>query len=195
MSRTVRDAKLETRQARLKLAAQREPHWRAITEGCHLGYYKGAGEGSWIARRRNSQGGYLKKRLGTADDTADADGVVFLSYKQAQDAAVAWFTEARGPSPAAPYTVAMALDDYLADYRRRGGKALRTTEISVDAFIRRCCRPSRPCRPKPLRKGRTTAFMSCFVLQGSHWTLGLAHSLNLASAKTSVGCGFIMTEC
>ena len=30
----------------------------------------------------------------------------------------------------------MALDDYLADYRRRGGKALRTTEISADAFIR-----------------------------------------------------------
>ena len=136
MSRTVRDAKLETRQARLKLAAQREPHWRAITEGCHLGYYKGTRAGSWIARRRNSQGGYLKKRLGTADDTGDADGVVFLSYKQAQDAAVAWFTEARGPSPAAPYTVAMALDDYLADYRRRSGKALRTTEISVDAFIR-----------------------------------------------------------
>jgi len=36
-------------------------------------------------RRRNSQGGYLKKRLGTADDAGDADGVVFLSYKQAQD--------------------------------------------------------------------------------------------------------------
>jgi hypothetical protein len=42
MSRTVRDAKLETRQARLKLTVRSEPYWRAITEGCHLGYYKGA---------------------------------------------------------------------------------------------------------------------------------------------------------
>lgn len=136
MSRTVRDAKLETRQARLRLAVRNEPHWRAITEGCHLGYYKGPRGGTWIARHRSLQGGYHKRRLGAADDIADADGVAFFNYKQAHDAALAWFAGASGPSPAAPYTVAMALDDYLADYRRRGGKALRTTEISADAFIR-----------------------------------------------------------
>ncbi len=136
MSRTVRDTKLETRQARLKLAARSEPYWRAITEGCHLGYYKGPRGGTWIARHRSLKGGYLKKRLGAADDIADADGIAFLNYKQAHDAALAWFTGAIGPSLAVPYTVAMALDDYLADYRRHGGKALRTTEISADAFIR-----------------------------------------------------------
>jgi integrase len=136
MSRTVRDARLETRQARLKLVTRSEPYWRAITEGCHLGYYKGARGGSWIARHRSLQGGYLKRRLGAADDVVDADGVVFLSYKQAQDATVAWFTDANGGSPVGPYTVASALGDYLADYQRRGGKALRTTEISADAFIR-----------------------------------------------------------
>ena len=135
MSRTVRDAKLDTRQARLKLTAQPEPYWRAITEGCHLGYYKGPRGGTWIARRRSTHGGYLKKRLGTADDIGDAEGCAFLSYKQAHNAAISWFTQALGPSPATPYTVAVALDDYLADYRRRGGKALRTTKISVDAFI------------------------------------------------------------
>jgi integrase len=136
MSRTVHDAKLETRQARLKLTVRSEPYWRAITEGCHLGYYKGARGGNWIARHRSLQGGYLKRRLGAADDVADGDGVAFLSYKQAQDAALAWFTGAGDSSPGGPYVVATALDDYLADYRRRGGKALRTTEISVDAFIR-----------------------------------------------------------
>jgi integrase len=136
MPRTVRDAKLETRQARLKLAIRSEPHWRAITEGCHLGYYKGTRGGSWIARRRSAQGGYLKRRLGAADDIADADGAAFLSYKQAHDAAVAWFTQSITPDRSKPYTVAAAIDDYLADYRHRGGKALRTTEFSVDAFIR-----------------------------------------------------------
>jgi integrase len=136
MSRTVRDARLETRQARLKLTIRSEPYWRAITEGCHLGYYKGARGGSWIARHRSLQGGYLKRRLGAADDITDSDGVAFLNYKQAQDAAVAWFTGASGPRRADPYTLAMALDEYLADYQRRGGKALRTTEISADAFVR-----------------------------------------------------------
>src|SRR5216684_803348 len=105
MSRTVRDAKLETRQARLKLTVQSEPYWRAITEGCHLGYYKGARGGSWIARHRSLQGGYLKRRLGAADDIADGDGVAFLSYKQAQDAALAWFTGASDPSRGRPYVV------------------------------------------------------------------------------------------
>jgi hypothetical protein len=136
MSRTVRDARLETRQARLKLTIRSESHWRAIAEGCYLGYYKGARGGSWIGRHRSLEGGYVKRRLGAADDIVDGDGVAFLSYKQAQDAALAWFTAANGPSPAGPYTVATALDDYLADYRRRGGKALRTTAISADAFIR-----------------------------------------------------------
>jgi integrase len=136
MSRTVRDARLETRQARLKLTVRSEPYWRAITEGCHLGYYKGARGGSWIARHRSLQGGYLKRRLGAADDITDSDAVAFLNYKQAQDAAVAWFTGASGPRRADPYTLATALDDYLADYQRRGGKALRTTEISADAFVR-----------------------------------------------------------
>ena len=131
MSRTVRVARLDTRQAQLKLTAQPEPYWRAITEGCHLGYYKGPRGGTWIARRRSTHGGYPKKRLGTADDIGDADGSAFLIYKQAHEAAISWFTEALGPSPATPYTVAMALDDY----RRRGGKAVRTTKISVDAFI------------------------------------------------------------
>jgi integrase len=136
MPRTVRDARLESRQARLKLAIRSEPHWRAITEGCHLGYYKGRRGGSWIARQRSAQGGYMKRRLGAADDIADADGAAFLSYKQAHDAALAWFTQSTTPGRAGPYTVTAAVDDYLADYRHRGGKALRTTEISVDAFIR-----------------------------------------------------------
>jgi len=38
MSRTVRDYKLETKAARLKLKAQKEPYWRNIDMGLHLGY-------------------------------------------------------------------------------------------------------------------------------------------------------------
>jgi len=41
MARTVRDARIESPTARLKLAARHEPYWRTIDEGMHLGYRKG----------------------------------------------------------------------------------------------------------------------------------------------------------
>jgi integrase len=150
MARTVRDAKLESRQARIRLTARSEPHWRAITEGCHLGYYKGARSGAWIGRFRKPDGAYVKKRLGAADDIADADGSQFLSYKQAHDAAMAWFEEQRAPQrpeAPAPYTVSKAADDYLLVYEagqtRGGGKGIEDTRSSINAFIR----PSLGSRP------------------------------------------------
>jgi len=38
MGRTVRDYRIETRTARGKLALQKEPYWRLIAEGEHLGF-------------------------------------------------------------------------------------------------------------------------------------------------------------
>ncbi|HET6518773.1 MAG TPA: hypothetical protein VFG47_03020, partial [Geminicoccaceae bacterium] len=79
MARTMRDARLETRAARSRLPAQKEPHWKAIEQGAHLGYYKGARGGSWIARYRPGDvGAYVKRRLGKADDVRDADGAEVL---------------------------------------------------------------------------------------------------------------------
>jgi integrase len=82
-----------------------------------------------------------EKTLGPTDDVIKADGRLALSYAQAQELARAWFPLANhedGDEEEAgrPYTVAAAADDYLADYRRRGGKAARNTEIVIDAFIR-----------------------------------------------------------
>jgi integrase len=70
----------------------------------------------------------------------DADGIAVLSFTQAQAAARSWFAKmARddaGIFAAAPFTVSQALDEYLADYRRRGGKTVKDTETRVDAFIK-----------------------------------------------------------
>ena len=82
-----------------------------------------------------------EKTIGPADDVFKADGKLALSYAQAQELARAWFPRAdrenaNEEEPGGPYTVILAVDDYLADYRRRGGKALRNTEIVADAFIR-----------------------------------------------------------
>lgn len=139
MARTVRDTNLETRGARARLKPRTEPYWRSIDRGAHLGYYRGTRAGSWIARLYHT-GRYYKRDLGRADDVTDADGVHVLDYSRALELARAWFAEkARelegiAPKPTGPYTVADAMRDYLADYRRRG-RGLRTVESAINAHI------------------------------------------------------------
>ena len=137
MGRAVRDARLDKRDARLKLAAQKEPYWRLITEGSHLGYYRGERVAKWVARHRRpgAGGGYLKKTLGESDDIRDADGAAILNFRQADDAARAWFeslardreAEASGPA----VTVRSAVEEYIAarDIREtaRQGRAVRSS--------------------------------------------------------------------
>lgn len=133
MARTVKDASLETRAARGRLGERTEPYWRAIDQGSHLGYYKGARGGSWIARFYHG-GKYHKSSLGTADDRQDADGVAILNFREAQAKARAWFSSqarlAAGlePSPSGPYTVENAMSDYLAwfEAHRKGTTSTRS---------------------------------------------------------------------
>ena len=139
MARTVRDSKLETREARARLQRRSKPYWRGVDQGSHLGYYKGTRGGSWVARYFMGKG-YVETTLGTADDKQDANDEAILSYRQAQEKARAWFAQqARikkglGPAPTGPYTVAEAIRDYLADYEHRG-RALPSTKAAVDAHI------------------------------------------------------------
>lgn len=137
MGRTVRETKLETRSSRLRLAARTEPYWRVIHEGAHLGYYRGARTGKWVARFRHSGAntkGYIKTTLGEADDIADADGARFLDFRQAQERARAWFEEAAsGGYKCDPFTVGAALDEYMETFR---GKSVAATRSRIDAIIR-----------------------------------------------------------
>ncbi|CAK9252640.1 unnamed protein product [Sphagnum jensenii] len=73
MSRQIKDAILESREARKRLKIQSEPHWRGIDTGLHLGYRRRSNGGSWIARRFTETGKYIKHKLGVADDFQDAD--------------------------------------------------------------------------------------------------------------------------
>jgi hypothetical protein len=49
MARTVRNPKIDTRSARTKLPVRGEPYWTVISEGCALGYRRGAKGGTWVA--------------------------------------------------------------------------------------------------------------------------------------------------
>jgi integrase len=138
MPRTVRDARIETRTARERLKARRDPYWRAISPGAHLGYYKGKRGGSWIGRYRSEEDRYIKKRLGLADDTRDPDGRKVLSFEQAQDKARDWFEalarKEAGVEPEQPYTVADAMRDYLGWFASER-KGLAMVRSAIDAHI------------------------------------------------------------
>lgn len=137
MARVVENTDLRNREKRLKLAIRKKPFWMTLNEGEHLGYYRGQRVGKWLARYRavGTGGNYQETTLAQSDDFADADGNVILDFKQAQKAARAWFAalERNGGRNTGPYTVSMALDDYLAAFT---GKDIANTRRRIDAIIR-----------------------------------------------------------
>src|SRR5690348_583647 len=127
MARTIRNAKLDTRSARLRIRMGSEPVWVSMARGLAVGYYRpgSGGAGTWRARLRTSSGRYRKVALGVADDFAEADGMLVLSWGQAQAGARAWFDRARFDTGEevphrGPFTVADAWMLYLEDCQRRG---------------------------------------------------------------------------
>lgn len=135
MARTVRNAKLDTRSARARLPAKKSGYWVPIVHGFALGYRKGAKGSVWLARLIDAEG-RSEAALGSADDVLDADGERILDYAQAQAKARNWLASIDAQGKAGPYTINRCLDDYIADYKRRGGKALDRLEITAEAFIR-----------------------------------------------------------
>ena len=107
-----------------------------IARGFALGYRRGPKGGVWLARLIDGKS-RNETTLGPADDVLDADGGRILEYAQAQAKARNWLASLDAADKAGPYTVNRCLDDYIVDYKRRGGKALDRLEITGDAFIRR----------------------------------------------------------
>ncbi len=138
MARTVKDAKLQTSEARRRLKAQGKPHYRTLEEGLHLGYRKPrSGAGKWVVRFYDGGQAYTVETIAIADDLSDANDATVLSFDQAQKKARKLRDE-RDRSAAGkrsgPYTVADAMVDYLAflDARRKTG---RDAKWKSDAFI------------------------------------------------------------
>jgi integrase len=141
MARTVRNAKIDTRTARSRIAIRPEPYWTVISAGCALGYRRGTRGGTWIFKFRNEDGTRRLEALGAADDARDADGQTVFDFRQAQAKARDWF-QARAREATSDfvalgrsYTVGEAIVDYLADYKRRSGKATDRTEAAAKAWI------------------------------------------------------------
>ena len=135
MARTISEVRLQERSARARLKPRKSPYWRMISEGLHLGYYRGARGSTWVARYRPVGGASngLKKALGTADDLSAANGDTILNWKQALDKANEWFQqqESGGTGINPNITVRDAIESFIVtrDERQavRVGRPARST--------------------------------------------------------------------
>jgi integrase len=138
MARTVRDTSLENRTARGRLKARNKPYFRALEPGLHLGYRKPlSGPGRWLARHYVGAQKYELETIGTADDFSDADGVVILSFAEAQTVARRRMVD-RAHTAAGrhgPYTVEDAVTDYLNDREVSRGGSAKNDRYRAEALI------------------------------------------------------------
>jgi integrase len=131
MPRILRDAKLDTREARARLKVQGKPHWRLIEPGLHLGYRRLSGKpGTWCVRRYIGEQTYTVEALkgAVADDYAEAGGRTVLSFAQAQREVQ------KQKGKAGPLTVREVVEQYLRQIKIRtgiydAGKCAETTII------------------------------------------------------------------
>ena len=137
MARVLESNDLGNRGRRLCLAIRKNPYWMALSEGEHLGYYRGRRARKWVARYRRPgiSSKYREFTIAEADDYADPDGSKILSFGQAQNAARNWFTkiDQSGDQKSRPYSVSNALDDYLEGF---SGKDIANTRRRIEAIIR-----------------------------------------------------------
>lgn len=146
MPAKLKEAPLNNRTARAKLAPAGKPYWRLATDGLHLGYRRVATKGragSWVARRRNADGVYLTAGLGTADDLPDvpADGIQVMTFDQAMAALRDWARDhaqreraATHPTEPTP-TVRKAVEEYIAGRLARSAKAGRDAELRLGRHV------------------------------------------------------------
>jgi integrase len=138
MARRVRDANLESREARTKLKSRDKPYWRAIERGLHLGFRKpkGGGSGKWVVRHYLGNQSYEVETIAAADDKSDADGVAILDFWQATKLARKRMVERahRAAGRHGPLTVADAIAAYF-EHLETKRKSVSDARYRADAHI------------------------------------------------------------
>jgi integrase len=88
--------RVSTPTSRRLLQARDAPYWSELHRGLRLGYVKSKNgtAGVWVVREfkagpMGERGGYVRRRLGLADDLMPADGTTVLTYADARDKAIA----------------------------------------------------------------------------------------------------------
>jgi integrase len=106
-----------------------------IERGLSLGYRKTSEGGSWLVRRYDpALKRHSEARVGTADDSRDADGHEVLSFAQAQRKALVEAQREAERAGGKHYTVADAVAEYL-DYLNSHGKSAADSAIKLKAYV------------------------------------------------------------
>ena len=127
MARSVRNAGLETRTARLKLPVARKPLFIRIGPGLSLGYRRNQVAGTWVLRLADGKGGATTKAISTADDYEDSNGATVLDYWQAQERAKSIARNFDGSGSVKPLTVRRAAEVYLETLESKNPRTARDT--------------------------------------------------------------------
>jgi len=110
-----------------------------ISEGFHIGYYRGVRGGTWTVRYRPAgvDGHGTKKALGIADDIIPANGDTILNWKQVLDRANEWLElqESGGSTLDSSATVKESLEAFIVmrDERQfaRVGRKVKSTAATT----------------------------------------------------------------
>jgi integrase len=131
MPRTLKDSRLDSREARLRLRIRAKPYARLIEAGLHLLYRRLPGRnGSWAVRRYIGQQHYIVEGLkAAADDYSTADGTTVLTFAQAQRAVLD-----RKPKPEGPLTVRQAIESYI-EFLEGHRKTADDARVRAEALI------------------------------------------------------------
>jgi hypothetical protein len=124
----VKQIKLDSKTARLKLKPRKKPYTNRIAAGIRLAYRRNAKiAGTWSVL--GAGGGWLRK-LAVADDLEPADGHNILDYWQAIERARE-LARTKDADSGKPVTVDAALTDYAADLAARGSRAYNAERARI----------------------------------------------------------------
>jgi site-specific recombinase XerD len=131
--RRLKNAALDSRNARLGLKQSKKPRFVSVGQGLSLGYRRNKTAGTWVYRKADGRGGMQTKGIGTADDFVEADGQAVLSYWQAVDKV----REMGKPAGGVPgsITVQEAFENYLPTLEAKNARSARTTKGRVKKHI------------------------------------------------------------
>ncbi len=134
MVRRLKNAALDSRNARLTLKQRKKPRFVSVGQGLSLGYRRNKTAGSWVFRKADGRGGMHTKAIGNADDYIEADGENVLSYWQAVDKVREMGKPASGSAPGS-ITVQEAFDNYLPTLEAKNARSAHTTKGRVKKHI------------------------------------------------------------
>src|SRR5262245_60634165 len=135
MARKLKNAALDSRNARFKINQSKKPLFVSVGQGLSVGYRRNKkAAGTWVYRKADGQGGMQTKAIGVADDFVEADGRGVLSYWQALDK-VREMGKPAGSGLPGSITVQEAFDHYLPTLEAKNARSARTTKGRVKKHI------------------------------------------------------------